>query len=97
MKRRDFLRRGAALAGGLMLELSASGVRAAGAAAAGTSASGATADGTVFAPNAWVRITPQGEVLLVVHKFDSGTGVKNALGLMLAEELDADWSRVRVV
>lgn len=97
MKRRDFLKSGAALAGGLMLELSASGVRAAGAAAAVPSASGAAADGTVFAPNAWVRITPQGEVLLVVHKFDSGTGVKNALGLMLAEELDADWSRVRVV
>lgn len=91
--RRRFLQTGAALAGGLLLEIHAGGVsiRSAHAAPVTDSTAGN------FAPNAWVRITPDNQVLLVVHKFDSGTGVKNALGLMLAEELDADWARVRVI
>ncbi|SAK49916.1 xanthine dehydrogenase family protein molybdopterin-binding subunit [Caballeronia ptereochthonis] len=91
--RRRFLQTGAALAGGLLLEIHAGGIgiRSAQAAPVTDSTAGN------FAPNAWVRITPDNRVLLVVHKFDSGTGVKNALGLMLAEELDADWDRVRVI
>jgi isoquinoline 1-oxidoreductase beta subunit len=91
--RRRFLQTGAALAGGLLLEIHATGIGIRSARAA--SITDSTAGN--FAPNAWVRITPDNQVLLVVHKFDSGTGVKNALGLMLAEELDADWDRVRVI
>ncbi|EHP37418.1 isoquinoline 1-oxidoreductase, beta subunit, partial [Cupriavidus basilensis OR16] len=88
--RRRFLQAGAALAGGLLLEIGSGGqlIRNAAAAPITDSAAGN------FAPNAWVRITPDNRVLLVVHKYDSGTGVKNALGLMLAEELDADWATV---
>ncbi|WP_179404708.1 xanthine dehydrogenase family protein molybdopterin-binding subunit [Burkholderia guangdongensis] len=89
--RRRFLQTGAALAGGLLLELGGAGIRSAHAAPITDSTAGR------FAPNAWVRIAPDNQVLLVVHKFDSGTGVKNALGMMLADELDADWSHVRVI
>lgn len=87
--RRRFLQGGAALTAGLLLELSPGGRVAL--ASAGTDVS------AVFTPNAWVQVTPDNVVRLVVHKFDSGTGVKNALGLIVAEELDADWSKVEVV
>lgn len=91
--RRRFLQAGVALAGGLLLEIGSGGQRIRNAAAASITDSAAGN----FAPNAWVRITPDNRVLLVVHKYDSGTGVKNALGLMLAEELDADWATVQVI
>jgi len=44
----------------------------------------------------WVRITPTGEVVAIVPHADLGQGTHTALAMMLAEELDADWSRVRV-
>jgi len=70
--RRRFLQTGAALAGGLLLEIHATGIGIRSARAA--SITDSTAGN--FAPNAWVRITPDNQVLLVVHKFDSGTGVR---------------------
>ncbi|MDR3097237.1 MAG: molybdopterin-dependent oxidoreductase [Paraburkholderia sp.] len=89
--RRRFLQTGAALTGGLLLEIGGAGIRIAQAAPIGDSTAGR------FAPNAWVRLAPDGQIFLVCHKFDSGTGVKNALGMLLADELDADWSRVRII
>ena len=44
----------------------------------------------------WVRITPAGDVVAIVPHADLGQGTHTALAMMLAEELDADWSRVRV-
>jgi isoquinoline 1-oxidoreductase beta subunit len=44
----------------------------------------------------WVRITPTGDVVAIVPHADLGQGTHTALAMMLAEELDADWSRVRV-
>jgi isoquinoline 1-oxidoreductase beta subunit len=44
----------------------------------------------------WVRLTPQGEVIAIVPHADLGQGTHTALAMMLAEELDADWARVRV-
>jgi isoquinoline 1-oxidoreductase beta subunit len=44
----------------------------------------------------WVRITPSGDVVAIVPHADLGQGTHTALAMMLAEELDADWSRVRV-
>ena len=87
--RRRFLQTGAALFGGMLLELHANGI--------GIVRADAAPPARDFTPNAWVRIAPDGEIWLVSHKFDSGTGVKNALGLILAEELDADWSQVKVI
>ena len=50
-----------------------------------------------FAPNAFLRIDPNGDVTIWLGRSDMGQGVRTALPMIVAEELDADWSRVRVV
>ncbi len=49
-----------------------------------------------FAPNAWLRITPDNRVTVVCGSAEMGQGVLTAIPMLLAEELDADWSTVRV-
>ncbi len=49
-----------------------------------------------FSPNAWLRISRDGTVTITVAKSEMGQGVRTALPIIVAEELDADWSRVRV-
>lgn len=51
---------------------------------------------TAFAPNAWMRIDRDGTVAVTVAKSEMGQGVRTALPMILAEELDADWSNVKV-
>ncbi|WP_082524631.1 molybdopterin cofactor-binding domain-containing protein [Pseudorhodoferax sp. Leaf274] len=43
----------------------------------------------------FVRIAPSGEVTVLVKHLEMGQGIANGLATILAEELDADWSRVR--
>ena len=49
-----------------------------------------------FAPNAWVTIGEDGFVTIVPPAVEMGQGVRTALPLILAEDLDADWSKVRL-
>jgi isoquinoline 1-oxidoreductase beta subunit len=49
-----------------------------------------------FQPNLFVRIDPDGAVTLTVHRSEMGQGVRTALAMVLAEELEADWASVRV-
>jgi isoquinoline 1-oxidoreductase beta subunit len=49
-----------------------------------------------FKPNAYIAINPQGDIRLVVTRSEMGQGVRTALAMILAEELDADWSRVKI-
>ena len=49
-----------------------------------------------FLPNAFIRITPDDRIVLVVSMAEMGQGVRTALPQILAEELDADWSRVTI-
>ncbi|TFH64530.1 MAG: xanthine dehydrogenase family protein molybdopterin-binding subunit, partial [Gemmatimonadales bacterium] len=51
--------------------------------------------GAVFAPDAWIRIDQSGDVLVIVDRSEMGQGVSTSLPMIVAEELDADWSRVR--
>jgi CO/xanthine dehydrogenase Mo-binding subunit len=51
---------------------------------------------TAFAPNAWLRIDGDGTVTVTVAKSEMGQGVLTALPMILAEELDADWSNIKV-
>lgn len=49
-----------------------------------------------FAPNAWLRITPDNKVTVVCGSAEMGQGVLTAIPMMVAEELDADWALVSV-
>jgi isoquinoline 1-oxidoreductase beta subunit len=46
-------------------------------------------------PSAFVHIAPNGEVTVTINRLEFGQGVQTALPMILAEELDADWSLVR--
>lgn len=46
--------------------------------------------------NGWVKIAADGTVVVQVPKSEMGQGVHTALAMVLADELDADWARVRV-
>ncbi len=50
----------------------------------------------MFAPNAFLRITPDNRVTVVTGSVEMGQGVSTAIPMLLAEELDADWSKVSV-
>jgi isoquinoline 1-oxidoreductase beta subunit len=47
------------------------------------------------APNAFLHIAPDDTVTVMVDRLEFGQGVHTALPMLIAEELDADWSRVR--
>ncbi len=49
-----------------------------------------------FAPNAWLRVDTDGTVTVTIDKSEMGEGNHTALAMILAEELDADWSKVKV-
>ena len=48
-------------------------------------------------PSAFVRIDRDGTVTVTINRLDFGQGVQTGLPMILAEELDADWSRVKSV
>ncbi len=48
-----------------------------------------------FAPNAWLRIGTDDSVLVIVDRSEMGQGVTTALPMLLAEELEADWTKIR--
>ena len=49
-----------------------------------------------FAPNAFVRIGPDNTVTVIVKHLEMGQGTYTGLPTLVAEELDADWSQIRV-
>src|SRR2546430_6624714 len=46
--------------------------------------------------DAWVRITPDNRVTLILSKSEMGQGIMTALPMILAEELCVDWKQVKV-
>ena len=55
------------------------------------------AETPIFAPNAFLSIDETGLVTIVASRSEMGTGIKTDLPLVLADELEADWNRVKVV
>ena len=53
-------------------------------------------DASAFAPNAFLEIAANGGVTIWVAKSEMGQGVRTSLPMLVAEELDADWSKVQV-
>jgi len=49
-----------------------------------------------FEPNAFLRITADGTVTVISKHLEMGQGVFTGLATLVAEELDADWSQIRV-
>ncbi|MFZ5557848.1 MAG: molybdopterin cofactor-binding domain-containing protein [Pseudomonadota bacterium] len=90
-RRRDVLKAGAAAGAGLTLAFWLPGFTRF---AEAMSVDAPAAAGT-FRPNAFLRIAPDGSVTVLVGKSEMGQGVLTALPQIVAEELDADWSRVR--
>src|SRR5205807_7212092 len=49
-----------------------------------------------FVPNPWIRIGRDGRVTLVVARSEMGQGVRTALAMILADELEADWKSIAI-
>ncbi|HXO92796.1 MAG TPA: molybdopterin cofactor-binding domain-containing protein, partial [Candidatus Acidoferrum sp.] len=54
------------------------------------------ADLATFHPNLFVGIQRDGTVSIVAHRSEMGTTIRTSLPLVLADELDADWKRVKI-
>ncbi len=49
-----------------------------------------------FAPNAWIRIDKDSQVTIVCGKSEMGQGTLTAMSMLVADELEADWRKIRV-
>jgi isoquinoline 1-oxidoreductase beta subunit len=49
-----------------------------------------------FQPNVWFKLTPDNVVTICIPNSEMGQGVRTALPMMLADELEADWKKVRI-
>lgn len=87
--RRDFLKATVLTGGGLML-----GFNWAEAEAADTAAAGLLLAGQEF--NSYLSISPQGIITILSPNPEVGQGIKTAFPIIVAEELDADWTKVVV-
>ena len=50
----------------------------------------------IYPPNAFIRIAPDDSITIVINKSEMGQGVYTSLTMLIAEELEADWSRISV-
>jgi len=87
LNRRSFLRVSAAAAGGLLVsmyfDLPAS-------AQEGNQAP----PPKIYPPDAFVHVRPDGQIMITVNRLEFGQGVQTSLPMILADEMDADWSQV---
>ena len=103
VSRREFMRLSAAVGGGLVLAVSLPGCRDAATDAGGGltltgNAHGTPApEGDSWAPGVWLRLHPDNTASITVANSEMGQGVRTTLALLVAEEADLDWTRVRVV
>jgi isoquinoline 1-oxidoreductase beta subunit len=85
VSRRGFLQAGAAAGGGLMLSLSLPFANGA-----------AEAAGADFAPNAFIRIGGDGQIVLTMPYVEMGQGTYTSIPMLIAEELEVDLKQVRL-
>ena len=94
VSRREFVTVLTAAGGGLLL-----GYRVEGAQRATSAATAAASPGTSsasFAPNAFIRLSPDGTVTLVMPQAEMGQGVYTSLSMLLAEELEVAPDQIRL-
>ena len=90
INRRDFLKISAGAGAGLIIGINFTACGNDQSAGAGKS----SAD--TFSPNAWLSISPDNTVTIKIAEVDMGQGVMTALPMLIAEELDAAWSTIKV-
>ena len=49
----------------------------------------------VFSPGPWLQITPDNQVTILLCKSEMGQGIHTAIPMIVADELEADWSQVK--
>ena len=54
-----------------------------------------TADAT-WQPSVYLGLEPDGRVIIIAHRSEMGTGIRTALPMIVADELEADWTRVKI-
>ena len=84
VSRRDFVKLTSAASAGLVLGISAG------------PASGQTKKSSAYELGPFLEIGADGLITVWVTKSDMGQGVRTSLPMIVAEELDADWNRVRI-
>ncbi len=87
ISRREFLKTGALAGGGLILGFSLP---------FGGSFAEAASTGSKFALNAFIRIGTDNSVTFIINKSEMGQGVYTSLPMLLAEELEVDWSKIHI-
>ena len=87
LNRRSFLRVSAAAGGGLLVSLYLD-------LPASAEAVNQAPPPKVYPPDAFVHIRPDGKIVIQVNRLEFGQGVQTALPMILADEMDADWSQV---
>jgi len=90
ISRRRFLELGGGAAGGLVL-----GFHLPMLPLGGRGAEAAAEEGEAPAVNAWLRVAPDDSVTILVAASEMGQGVFTAMPMLVAEELEVDWTRVR--
>jgi isoquinoline 1-oxidoreductase beta subunit len=89
LSRRDFLKAGACATGGLVIAFVVPGAQRF------ARAQPAVA-GTTFAPNAFLRVGSDDSVTVLLAHAEMGQGIWTTLPMLIAEELDSDWSKIKV-
>lgn len=92
LSRREFLRATGVAGGGLMLAI---GLPAGGGLGGRLAQAQTSGEKFVYPPAAFIRIGRDDTVTILVNKLEFGQGVFTALPMLIAEELDCDWSKVR--
>jgi len=96
LERREFLQR--LTLAGLSIAITGTGCwrQERGAAPAGTMAASDGADPAAFSPSVYLHIAPDSTVTIVCHRSEMGQGIRTSLAMALADELEADWSKVKL-
>lgn len=50
----------------------------------------------IFAPSVYLKIDSNGIITITVHRSEMGQGVQTSLPMLVAEELECDWSKIRI-
>jgi isoquinoline 1-oxidoreductase beta subunit len=64
--------------------------------ASGEASASGTAAAAAWAPSVYLGLEPDGSVIIVTHRSEMGTGIRTGLPMVLADELEADWKRVKI-